>query len=141
MRFVKASAGNNSILTAYSVKICNSGKKDRIHCIAGTIRSDMSNKEKIMESIIEAIDELNEQLPEESRLQKSIDTPLFGQGSMLDSLGLVSLVTTLEQKIEKNLGKNTTLLEDIVGLDDDNPFRTINALADYVTLVLEKKAV
>ena len=99
----------------------------------------MRNNEKIIQSIIEAIDELNEQLPEESKLKKSIDTPLFGKGSSLDSLGLVSLITTIEQKIEENLGMSATLLEDIVDLENDNPFKTINTLADYVTFVLEKK--
>jgi D-alanine--poly(phosphoribitol) ligase subunit 2 len=99
----------------------------------------MKNNDKIIQSIMEALDELNEQLPEESRLEKSVDTPLFDTGGKLDSLGLVSLVTTIEQKIEENLGISTTLLEDIVDLESDNPFRTITTLADYVNFVLEKK--
>ena len=88
---------------------------------------------------MEAIDELNGQLPKGQKLDKSSNTALFGSGGGLDSLGLVSLVTTVEQKIEEKLGLTATLLEDVDLLENDNPFRTVNSLAEYVASVLEKK--
>ena len=99
----------------------------------------MINNEKIVQTVIEAIDELNEQLPKEEKLEKSSDTELFGSGGHLDSLGLVSLVTTVEQKLEENFGMTATLLEDIAALENDNPFKTVKTLADYVASTLEKK--
>lgn len=101
----------------------------------------MADNTKVMQTVFEAVDELNEQLPKEERLEKSVDTPLFGDGGRLDSLGLVSLVTILEQKIEENFGVNATLLEDIADLDDENPFRNVKSLADYVTSIMEKSSV
>ena len=98
----------------------------------------MTDNTKVMQTVLEAVDELNEQLPKEERLEKSVDTPLFGDGGRLDSLGLVSLVTTLEQKIEENFGVTATLLEDIADLEDENPFRNIKSLAVYVTSIMEK---
>ncbi len=98
----------------------------------------MINNEKIVLAVMEAIDELNDQLPKEDKLEKSINTALFGNGGKLDSLGLVSLVTTIEQKIEENFGITATLLEDIADLENDNPFSTVKTLADYISSTLEK---
>ena len=50
----------------------------------------MTDNEKVIQAVMDAIDELNEQLPKEERLEKSVDTALFGDGGSLDSLGLVS---------------------------------------------------
>lgn len=101
----------------------------------------MINNEKVMQVVMEAIDELNEQLPKEQKLKKSADTALFGSGGSLDSLGLVSLVTTLEQKIEEKFGITATIFEDITALENSNPFRTVGSLADYVASILEKSAI
>lgn len=98
----------------------------------------MINNEKVLQVVLESIDELNAQLPKEDKFKKSIDTALFGNGGSIDSLGLISLVTTLEQKIEDNFGISTTLLEDIAALENDNPFRSIKALTNYLTSILEK---
>jgi len=100
----------------------------------------MINNEKVMQAILGSIDEINEQLPKGERLDKSIDTALFGSGGKLDSLGLVSLVTTIEQKIEEGFGTIVTLLDDTAILENENPFKTIKTLADYVASALEKKA-
>ena len=101
----------------------------------------MINNEKVMQTVLEAIGELNEQLPKEQKLKKSVDTALFGSGGNLDSLGLISLVTTVEQKIEENFEMTVTLLENIDAFESDNPFKTVGSLADYIASILEKKAI
>lgn len=101
----------------------------------------MINNEKVMQAVTDAIDELNEQLPKEEKLKKASDTVLLGSGGNLDSLRLVSLVTTLEQNIEEKFGTAVTLLNDITALENDNPFSTVSSLADYIVSILEKKAI
>lgn len=101
----------------------------------------MTNNEKAMQAVTEAIDELNEQLTKEEKLKKSPDTALFGSGGSLDSLGLVSLITTVEQKIEEKFGVSVTLLDDIAGLENDNPLSTVSSLSDYVASILEKTTI
>jgi acyl carrier protein len=101
----------------------------------------MTENDKIIRAVLEAIDELNEQLPKEKKLEKSLDTSLFGSGGSLDSLSMVSLVTSVEQKIEENFGITATLLEDIADLENDNPFETVMSLADYVASILEKSTI
>ena len=100
----------------------------------------MIEKEQIVQIILSSIDELNEQLPSEERLVKSTDTALFGDGGTLDSLGLISLVTTIEQRIEDDLNAMVTLLQDISDIENENPFRNVQSLADYIATLLEKRA-
>lgn len=99
----------------------------------------MTNNEIIMQAVMEAINELNGQLPKEEKIEKSANAALFGSGGKLDSLGLVSLITTVEQKIEEKFGITATLLEDIDLLENNNPFDTVSHLVDYIASVLEKK--
>ncbi len=101
----------------------------------------MKNNEKVIQVVMEAIDELNEQLPKEEKIEKSGDTVLLGSKGNLDSLRLISLVTTVEQKIEQKFGINAALLESIDILENDNPFKTVETLADYVASILEKNAI
>ncbi|MBI5741712.1 MAG: hypothetical protein HZA16_13475 [Nitrospirae bacterium] len=99
----------------------------------------MINNENILQAVIETIDELNGQLPKEQRLEKSADTALFGNEGPLDSLGLVSLITTLEQKIEEKSGKPVTILEELEALENENPFETVRTLVAYVASSLEQR--
>jgi acyl carrier protein len=99
----------------------------------------MINNEKVTQAVLSSIDELNGQLPKDAKLGKSLDTALFGGNGSLDSLGLVSLVTTVEQNIEENFGVTVTLLDDISVIEGENPFKTVKTLSDYVSYVLEKK--
>jgi D-alanine--poly(phosphoribitol) ligase subunit 2 len=96
--------------------------------------------EKVTQSIFGAIDEVNEQLPKQDKLEKSGSTGIFGSNGRLDSLGLVSLITTIEQRIEEDFGITVTILENIDELEDDNPFETVSALTNYLTSMLEEKA-
>lgn len=100
----------------------------------------MIPNEKIIQSICAAIDEVNDQLPAGEQIEKTSDTALFGVDGKLDSLGLVSLVTSIEQSIEDNTGMSVTILEEIELLEDENPFKSIDALAEYITSILVKEA-
>lgn len=100
----------------------------------------MINNEKVIQSIFGAIDELNGQLPKGKKIEKSADTALFGNHGSLDSLGLVSLVTTVEQKIEENFGMTVTILEKMEDLENENPFETVKSLTEYLSSFLENKS-
>ncbi len=97
----------------------------------------MINTDEIIQVIFQAIDELNEQLPKEQRLDKSVDMELFGSGGNLDSLKLVSLMTTLEQKIDEKFGITLTLFDHLASSEDDNPFINVKSLADFIASILE----
>jgi len=99
----------------------------------------MIDEEKIMQAIFDTIDEVNGQLPSDRKINKTPDTALFANGGTLDSLGLVSLVTTLEEKMEDAFGLPVTILEEIEVLEDENPFETILTLQQYLKETILKK--
>jgi D-alanine--poly(phosphoribitol) ligase subunit 2 len=94
----------------------------------------------VLNIIYDVIDELNETLPEGQRLAKSPDTLLFGGGANLESLGLVRLVLLLEQKVQDDMGRTVTLVNEKAMSQSRSPFRTVAALADYVAVVLGQES-
>lgn len=65
------------------------------------------------------------------------ETRLFGGGGVLDSLGLVSVVVELEQKLSDLQGRDVSLMNDRAVSQTNSPFRTVESLADYVWRELE----
>jgi acyl carrier protein len=59
------------------------------------------------------------------------DTPLFGPSGVLDSLGLVSVVVELEQKLTDRVGRDISLMNDRAMSQSRSPFRTVRSLAEY----------
>jgi acyl carrier protein len=99
----------------------------------------MTNKEKIIDLIFIAVDELNQRLSHQQKLEKSVDTVLFGKYAKLDSLGLVGLIVSIEEKIEEEFEVTITLADERAMSQKNSPFKTIGTLADYVSLLLEEE--
>jgi len=99
----------------------------------------MTDKVKIDALVFEAIDELNEQLPEEQLLIKSPDTVLLGDSGNLDSLGLVNLIVLIEQKMEEELGFYIALADSINTTQEGNPFETIGSLQSHILLRFQEE--
>jgi len=59
------------------------------------------------------------------------DTPLFGADGVLDSIGLVSVVVELEQKVSELAGRDVSLMNDRALSRSRSPFRTVRTLAEY----------
>ncbi len=98
----------------------------------------VSNNKKIVETIFGVIDNINQRLPNEERLEKSVDTVLFGTSGKLDSLGFVQLIVAVEQGIEKEFGAIVTLANDQAMTQRNSPFRTVGTLAEYIQLLLNQ---
>ena len=80
-----------------------------------------------------AIEEINELIGlTNNPLKKSPDTILFGSGSPLDSIGLVSFVVAVEDRIEDRTQKRIALATEKAMSKKTSPFRTIDALAEYI---------
>ena len=93
-------------------------------------------EKKILETIYDSIDELNEQLSNEQQLTKSTKTVLFGNNGQLDSLGLVNLLVIIEQNIEEEFDVSMTIADERAMSQKHSPFRTIGTLADYIDMLL-----
>ena len=81
----------------------------------------------IIETIRDLIPKQGLELPD----GLSNDTYLFGEGGILDSMGLVSLVIAVEEAIFDNLGKQVTLADEKAMSQTNSPYRTVASLAEY----------
>ena len=93
-----------------------------------------------MTLIWQAIDEVNELLPEDARVPHDDNAVLLGASGALDSFGLVNLVVALEQRIEDEFGVALTLADEKAMSYSRSPFRTVQTLRDYVQDLLNRTA-
>lgn len=89
-------------------------------------------RERILGLIYVSIDELNEQLEPEARLERTPEALLYGERGHLDSLRLVELLVAAEQRIEDEFGVLLTLADEHALARTTSPFRSVATLADYV---------
>lgn len=66
-------------------------------------------------------------------------THLIGRGSVLDSLGLVTLIVDLEQRLEEEYGVSVVLANDRAISQKNSPFRTVQSLTEYICLLIEEQ--
>jgi D-alanine--poly(phosphoribitol) ligase subunit 2 len=90
-------------------------------------------EEKIIEAIYQGIDVVNGQLSERSRLVKSTDTVLMGDGGVLDSLGLITLLVAIEDAIQSNLGTHIIVLDEDALANSSGPYNTVESLMNWIS--------
>ena len=61
------------------------------------------------------------------------DTPLMGSGRVVDSIGLVTLIVDVENRVAEQTGQSVSLMDDRAMSQTRSPFRTVGSLAEYVT--------
>lgn len=92
----------------------------------------------VLKVLYEAIDEINLDLEEGEKVEKGIDTVIYADGSSLDSLGLVNLITIIEQKIEEETGEYITIADERALSMESSPFQTVKTLKDYIELLINE---
>ena len=86
--------------------------------------------------VFEAIDDVNEMLPREYWLAKSVETAILGPTGVLDSMGFVNLIAAVEERIAAELGLTVSLL----GREDrGGAFNTVGTLVTYISRVIAAK--
>ena len=60
------------------------------------------------------------------------DTVIVGQAAVLDSIGVVSLIVDIEQKLEMDHGVSVTLASEKAMSQKSSPFRSAGVLADRI---------
>lgn len=66
-------------------------------------------------------------------------TVLVGPGSAIDSIGIVSLIVDVEQRLEQEHHVSVTLANDRAMSQRNSPFRTAGVLTDHVLAVLAEE--
>ena len=97
----------------------------------------MTDLHEILTALYAAVDELNLQLPPNTRLEKSAATPIAGDGAALDSLGFLNLVLLSEAKINEAFPPGVSLAERLLEDPEGDPPATLGALAALVAKLRE----
>ena len=107
------------------------------HCRRVGRLSDLSHERLVVTAreietlVLEAVRSVNLVRTAEARLDVSPDAPLFGPGSPLDSLGLVSLLIDIEEALQR-CGYDMTLSDARAMSQRHSPFRNVPSLVSYI---------
>jgi acyl carrier protein len=97
----------------------------------------MNIKDKIIEAVFRAVDELNQMLPPDKKVAKSLDVELVGNAGVLDSLALVNFIVEAEQQVEETFGVTLNLADQRAMTAEQNPIQSIGALVDYIASLVD----
>jgi acyl carrier protein len=82
--------------------------------------------------VIASLKDTIEQFGTEHAGEVNADTVIVGQGAALDSIGVVSLVVDIEQRLETDHDISVTLASEKAMSQRSSPFRTCAVLADHI---------
>ena len=100
----------------------------------------MTERDKILQSIYDAIDEVNEQLPEDQILKKSPDTVLLGKTGKLESIDLVNILVATEENVEEAFGVPISITDERAVSEENSPFTTIETLCNFISNLLAEQS-
>jgi acyl carrier protein len=92
----------------------------------------MLEKKQIENIIFTALTSLNAERDEDKKIDLKEDTVLFGKGSNLDSLALVSVVVDIETVFNSDYNLELSLTNDRAMSREVSPFSTVGTLRDYI---------
>lgn len=97
----------------------------------------MSTEDRIRRVLSVTVEETNRELPPDRQLADAIDTELFGESGVLDSLQLVTFVLVLEDHLRDEFQQPISLTDDRAMSQRNSPFRSLRSLATYLQTVVE----
>jgi acyl carrier protein len=97
----------------------------------------MISEESVMKTVYAAIDDFNDSVEEDEKIEKAAATILFGKGAVLDSLGFVNLIVAIENRVDDDFDQLITIVDQEAMESGDNPFETVDSLVKYLTKKLE----
>ena len=90
----------------------------------------MADRTSILNAVYSAIQNTNETLPADRKIQAIESEHIIGEGAKIDSLGFVTLMVAVEQEVEAAGGKCPSLAEELS--DPGAGVATIGQLVDYL---------
>ncbi len=92
----------------------------------------------VLELIYEVIDEINLDLEPAAQIKKEEDSIIFGPESALDSMGLVNLITLIEQRIEEKTDQFIAIADERAMSMETSPFKSVKSLKEYIEVLLNE---
>jgi acyl carrier protein len=97
------------------------------------------DRSEIVAMVIASLQEVLAQADEPPLGPVDEDIHLIGRRAVLDSLGMVTLIVDLEQRLEEEHGLSLTLADDRAMSQKNSPFLTVRSLADYIYALVEEE--
>jgi acyl carrier protein len=98
----------------------------------------MIEEKKVLEIILHALKNLNDELPDDDKFDAGPNTPLFGPNAMLDSLALVSVIVDVEADVSTELGRSISLTDDRAMSQEISPFDDVQTLVNYIMILVNE---
>jgi len=98
------------------------------------------DEQRLQGAIYRAIDNLNPQLPPGVSLQKSLEAPLYGASSKLESLDFVTFIMEVEERVNEEFGVDVTIADENLLSKEKSPFSTVRTLRDYLADLLKHES-
>jgi acyl carrier protein len=95
-------------------------------------------KSIISEIVVSQLRELIETLQADEQFEVNENTILFGNGSSIDSLSLVSLIVDLEMVFSDDHEFDLSLTDDRAMTREISPFDNVNSLVDYINELINE---
>jgi len=90
----------------------------------------------VLDIVIETAKEVGEEQESQALIDATEETLLFGRN--LDSMGVVFLVTDLEEKVSEEYGVDITLADARAMSQRTSPFRSVNTLTNYTRSLIDE---
>jgi hypothetical protein len=95
---------------------------------------------EVVTAVFEAIDELNATLAPDRQLDKELACPLFGVDRRVESMDLVMLLVSVEDRLRDHLDVSVSLVSERAMSQRTSPFLTVGTLCTFAdTLVNEAR--
>ena len=95
---------------------------------------------KIQDLIIAILKNMADEFEYEALANPSAETAIYGNNGGLDSLGLVSFITDLEQSLSDELGINVVLADEKTMSMRNSPFKDVATLTQYILTLTDSSA-
>lgn len=89
-------------------------------------------RDQVFTVVQAAIAELNEELEYEELREVSDDTIIYDGGDGIDSLSLVRLIVSLEERCGEEFGRRLTLADERAMSLRRSPYRSAGALTEFI---------
>lgn len=89
-------------------------------------------KQQVTDIVIENVKNLVETLPADQQFAADENTILFGKGSNIDSLSLVSIIVDLESVFSLDYNFELSLTDDRAMTRKQSPFDSVKTMSDYI---------
>lgn len=98
----------------------------------------MIESKKVLEIILRALENLNDELSDNEKFEAGPTTPLFGPNATLDSLALVSVIVDVEGDVSTALGRSISLTDDRAMSQEISPFDDVQTLLNYIIVLVNE---